>query len=377
MANTLTITSLAENIFRARDTVAKEPTGFIQGVLLNSSTEGASIGGTITSMRTAQPTLNTSITAAMTVPNGDDQTITAETVSLGQTANVRIPLVGETVKQLENTVGGQAALDDLFAQAIRTVRNAVEAHVGSVCRLGSSRATGTAGTTPFATTINAVADARKILIDNGSPDDGQLSLILNTTAGTALRQVPNLYKANEAGDVGLLRRGELANLMGFSLRESAGVSTSTAGTGSGYLLNGAGAVGATSITVDTGSGTILAGDVVTIGSHKYVVKTALASNVFVINQPGLVAAAADNAAVTVNAAYAGNIALHKNAVELIIRPPALPFGGDAAVDTMTITDGTLVYEFSQYKGYKMAMFDLTCYYQAKVWKPEFVATLLG
>jgi hypothetical protein len=379
MANTLTITALAENIFRARDIVAKEPTGFIQSVMLNTSRDGASINGTVTSFVTAQPTLNTSYTPSMTIPSGDDQTITALTMQLDQVANVRIPLVGETLKQLESTVGGQRALDDMFANAIRKLRNTIESHVGSVVQLGASRATGTSGTTPFASTINDIPNVRKILVDNGVPLDGQISLVLNTTAGTALRSIPNLYKANEAGSTDLLRRGELSNIMGLSIKESAGVKLTTAGTGASYLVNSAALVaGSTTIPADTGSGTILAGDVVTISSNKYVVATALSAGSFTIAAPGLVAAVADNTAITVNAAYSANSAFHKNAIELAIRPPSQPYGGDAAVDRITVSDDTgLVFEVAQYKGYGMAMFDFTAFYKAKVWKPDFVATLLG
>jgi hypothetical protein len=62
-----------------------------------------------------------------------------------------------------------------------------------------------------------------------------------------------------------------------------------------------------------------------------------------------------------------------------MRPPAQPYGGDAAVDRMTIADDKtgLVFEAALYKGYGMNMLELTCFYKAKVWKPEFVATLLG
>jgi len=46
---------------------------------------------------------------------------------------------------------------------------------------------------------------------------------------------------------------------------------------------------------------------------------------------------------------------------------------------MTLSDDVsgLVFEVAQYKGYGMGMFDITVFYQAKVWKPEFVATLMG
>ena len=383
MANTLTISSLAENIFRARDTVARELVGFIPSVLVNADSEGVSRNGTVTSFRTSEPTLNTSYTPAMTVPAADDQTIAAESLSLGQVANVRIPLTGEDEKKLSNTAG-QAVIDAMFAQAIRKMVNAIETHVGSVAYQGASKATGTAGTTPFASNHESINDLRKILVDQGTPMDGQVSLVLNSAAGTKLRNLSALYKVNESGSSDLLRQGILQDLSGISIRESAGVASHTKGTGSGYLINlgGGYAAGSTALTLDTGSGTIVAGDVVTFAAdtvNKYVVGSALASNVVTLNRPGLAVTVADNNALTVGNSYTANVGFHRNAIELAIRPPAQPFGGDAAVDRMTIADdrSPLVFEVALYKGYGMVMFDLTCFYQAKVWKPEFVATLLG
>jgi hypothetical protein len=386
MAN-ITITALLENIFRARDTVAAEPTGFIQSVLLNTSKEGVSIGGTVTSFRTPQPTLNTSYTPSMTIPDGDAQTVAVDTMAITGVANVRIAMTGEQTRQLDNTAGYQEVIDDMFAQAMRRVRNAIEAHVGTIAAAGSSRAFGTAGTTPFATTIDAIADVRKILIDNGTPFDGMNSLVLDTTAGTALRKVPNLYKANEAASDVLLRRGELLNLMGLSIKESAGVATVTAGTGASATTDATGyAVGVTVLTLaSVGTGTLLAGDVITFAgdTNKYVIVSGDADvsngGTITLAAPGLkVAMSAATKAITMVATHASNIAFHKNAIELVVRPPLQPFGGDAAVDRITIQDFTgMVYEVAQYKGYGKSMFDISTYYQAKVWKPEFVATLLG
>lgn len=381
MANTITISALAENIFRARDIVARELTGFIPGVLINSEAQGVSINGTVTSHRTAKPTLNTSFTPAMTIPAGDDQTIAADSLQISQVANVKIPITGETQRKLDNTAG-QPVIDDMFAQAIRVAVNAIETHVGTVLKNGASRAVGTAGTTPFASNHNDVNAVRKILVDNGCPMDGQVSLVMNSAAGTNLRNLSTAYKVNEAGSDALLRQGVLQDISGIMLRESAGVATHTKGTGASYQTNGAAAVGDTAITVDTGSGTILAGDVITHAddaTNAYVVGADLASNVFTLNRPGLLVAAADNKAITVGNNYTANVAFHKYAVELVMRPPAQPYGGDAAVDRMTMFDerSGLVFEVALYKGYGMVMYDITVFYQAKVWKPEFVATLRG
>lgn len=388
MANTITLTGFTELLYKAKDIVASEPVGFCNSVMVNSDgTERVSLGGTVQSFRTPVPTLNTSYTPAMTIPDGDDQTLTVDTMTIGQVANVKIPFKGEIVRQLENTAGREAVVNDMFAQAFRKIRNTIEAHVGSVAYKGASRATGTAGTTPFASNHNSVNDVRQILVDNGCPvEDGSVSLVLSTTAGTNLRNLSNLYKVNEAGNGDLLRRGVLQDISSIMLKESAGVASHTKGTGTSYLVNQSGLTNdSTSVTIDTGSGTVLAGDIITFASgtgsgRNYVVGTGVAAaGTLVLNQPGLRGAIADNNAITVGDTYTANVAFHKNAIELVMRAPAMPQGGDAAADRMTIYDekSGLVFEVALYLGYGMNIIDITTFYQAKVWKPEFVATLRG
>lgn len=381
MANALTLSSFAENIFRARDTVARELTGFIPSALTNSDSNGVSINGTVNSLRTAQPTLNTSYTPAMTIPAGDDQTVYNDTVAIDQVANVRIPLRGEDVKKLENVGQYQSTIDNMFAQAIRTQVNAIELYTAAVAYKGASRAYGTSGTAPFASDLSDVNNIGKILDDNGTPRDGLRSLVINTTAGVKLRNLTQLTNVNQAGSDLTLRKGSLLDISGFAIRESANVTTSgTKGTGTSYVLNGTHAIGSTSIIVKTGSGTVVAGDVITINSVQYVVKTGIAAaGTLVINTPGLVAAGADGDTVTITNAYTANVGFHKNALEIVLRPPAQPYGGDAATDRMTVSDpiSGLVFEVALYKGYGMNMLDITTLYGVKVWKPDFVAILKG
>jgi len=384
MANTLTLTSFAENIFRARDTVAREPLAFIPAVLVNSDSTGVSINGVINSLRTSAPTLNTSYTPAMTVPAGDDQTVATDTLTVGQVANVRIPLRGEDVRKLQNVGAYQQVIDDMFAQAFRVITNQIETHCATVAYKGASRAIGTAGTTPFASTINVVNSLRQILKDNGAPvDDLGLSLCIDTASGTNLRNLTSIYKANESGTTDTLRKGALLNLSNFSIRESAGIVTTTAGVGASYVTSGSTAIGVTDIALVTGTGTVLAGDVVTFAAdsvNKYVVGTGVtAAGTISLNRPGARKVIATANALTIGAAYTANVGFHKSAIELVMRPPSMPVGGDLAVDRMTLSDTAsgLVFEVALYLGYGMNMIDITTYYQAKVWKPEFVATLMG
>ena len=388
MANTITLSGLTEIIYRSRDIVAAEPVGFSTSVLVNANgSERVSLNGSVKSIRTAEPTLNTSYTPAMTIPAADDVTVTVESVSLGQVANVRVPLTGDALLQLANCSSKEDYTNNIMAQSFRKIRNAIEAHVGTVIKNGSSRATGTAGTTPFASNHNVINAARQILKDNGCPvEDGSVSLVINTAAGTNFRNLSNLYRVNEAGTADLLRRGVLLDISGIMIKESAGVASHTKGTGTSYQTNSASLVtGSTTIPLDTGSGTVVAGDVVTFASgagsgRNYVVKTGIASaGDAVLNLPGLRGAIPDNNALTIGNNYTGNVMFHRAAVELIIRPPAMPDGGDAASESMVVFDPVsgLVFDVRLYKGYGMNMLDITTMYQAMVWKPEFVATVLG
>ena len=71
--------------------------------------------------------------------------------------------------------------------------------------------------------------------------------------------------------------------------------------------------------------------------------------------------------------------LHRNAMELVLRAPASPVGGDAASDVMIIQDpwSGLVFEISVYKGFKKTMIMVGAVWGKKAWKPDFIATVLG
>lgn len=382
MANVLT--DLAADLYKGVDIVARELTGGASAVTINGNgSERVALNDVIRSSFTRAATVG-DIAPAMTIPEGTDQTVDNKTLSITKSRAVQIPWTGEDMKHVNNGAGFQTVYGDQVAQAMRGLANEIEVDILTAAYLGASRAIGTAGTTPFGSNFNEVAEIRQILVDNGMPpNEGMASLVLNTSAGTKLRNLAQLQKVNESGSGSLLRQGVLLDLQGLMLKESAGVQTHTAGTGSGYLVNNVAgyAIGATAITVDTGTGTVLAGDVVTFAgdTNKYVVATALTGGVVTLAEPGLRKALADNVALTVTAAAAKNVAFHRNAIELAIRPPAVPQGGDAADDAMTIVDprSGLVFEIRAYKGYRKSMFEVAAAWGTKVWMPKYVAQLLG
>lgn len=381
MANVLT--DLAADIYKAADVVGRELTGFIPSSTINADgSERVAVGDVVRSHFT-RPASSVNVTPSMTIPEGTDQTVDNKTATITKSKAVQIPWTGEDMRHVNNGSGFETIYGDQVAQAMRTLVNEIEIDAGIELKNNASRAIGSAGTTPFASNFDLIAQARQILVDNGAPtSDGRMSMVLNTLAGTNLRNLAQLQKVNEAGSDAMLRRGTLLDLQGIMLKESGNVAFHTAGTGSGYLVNDAGlAIGDTTIAADTGTGTVLQGDVVTFNgdTNKYVVGTALSGGNLVLNETGLRTAVADNSAITVGSAYTGNILFHQAAHEIIVRPPAVPQGGDTADDAMMVQDPVsgLVFEIRVYKGYKKVMFEVAIAWGVKAWMPKYIATVLG
>jgi hypothetical protein len=382
MANTLN--NLAADIYKAADIVGRELVGFIPSATINGdAVTRAAKGDTIRSHFTRTPTLNTSYAPSMTIPEGTDQTVDNKTMTVDNYASIQIPWTGEEIKHVNNGSGFETIYGDQIRQAIRVLCNKIEQDMFAATYKGASRAVGAAGTTPFGSNFDVIAEARQILMDNGCPDDGQLTAVLNTAAGTKLRNLATLQKANEAGGTNLLRQGTLLDLQGVMIKESAGVSSHTKGTGASYVTSGSTAVGVKDIALVTGTGTVLAGDVVTFAAdttNKYIVGTGVAApGTISLNDTGARVVIATANALAVGNSYTPNVVFHKQAVELAIRPPAMPNGGDSADDVMTIQDPNsgLVFEVAMYKGYMKTMIEIRCLYGVKVWKPDFIATIMG
>lgn len=381
MANVLT--DLAADIYKSADVVGREITGAVSSVLINGDdSQRVAKGDTVRSHFTQQPSSSQDISESMTIPEGTDQTVNNKTATIDKAKSIQIPWTGEDMRHVDNGSGFETIYGDQVAQAMRTLVNEIETDLCTDIYQNASRAHGTAGTTPFGSNFDEVAEIRQILIDNGCPPD-ELSLIMNTVAGTNLRNLAQLQKANESASDALLRQGVLLDLQGLGMKESAQIVSHTAGTGASYQVNSSGglSVGATTIPVDTGTGTILVGDIVKFSGHsdKYVVVEELSGGDFKIGGPGLRQSVADDEALTLESAYAANFALRRTAAELIIRPPAVPQGGDAADDAMTMQDPRtgLTFEIRAYKGYRKSMFEVAAAWGKKTWKPEHVAVLQG
>lgn len=382
MANTLT--GLIQYVYDTVDVVGRELVGMIPSVYLNPKAEMVAKDQDIT--YDIVPTMAAEdTTPAATPPALGDQSVGTGTMKITKSRTVRFYWSGDDEAKMGTTIKN-AVENNKFAQAFRTLTNEMEVDLAAL-HLNASRAYASHATTPIvpfgtAGDFSDAAQVAKILKDNGCPMS-DMQLVLNTAAGANL--IGKQAQAHIAGTDSIQRQGIILKTAGFNIRESAQiVSTLAVGTNTGpYAINGAHAAGATTITLKTGTGTILAGDVITIGTDtvtKYVVLTGCAAaGDITINAPGLTKALAGNEAIAVVGTCSRSMAFDRSAIPLLARLPKLPTGGDAAVDEYIMVDplSGLPFRIALYKGYHANQIAISCAWGVKAVKPPNIALLLG
>lgn len=386
MANT--ITSLLRDAYSAVETVSRENLGIISAVTRNVAAESAAKGTTVRNP-VAPKNAYYAITPSMTPLAAADMTYTNRTVSLDNLEGYKFSFATEEEMGLKASGPFQTLWQQNIAQGYRTLTTRVSAALTALY-YNSSRAFGTAGTTPFATDLSALSAMKVILDKNGAPA-GDRSVILDYKAAYNLGKLTQLTNVNQAGNGSMLNDGTIQNLFGFNMRLDDNVKAHTAGTQTGEDINGAsGTVGSVAIVYHGGdSGTSLQGDLIgfvgdtsdpAAGISKYVQNATIAhdeaSGTIALNSPGLIAAAADTCEITRYASYRANLALSRDALVLAARAP---IGGDSAVDESFITDSVtgLTFRLAKYAGHHIVNYEMSVLYGVGLGNPEHMAILVG
>lgn len=383
MANTLT--AIIPSIYAGLNMVSRELIGFIPAIQRNATLERAAVGQTVT-VPVVPAASGGNITPASVPPDDGDVVVGSVPVSITKSKYSPVRWNGEEQLALGPTGMYNQVLADQFAQSMRWLANQIETDIALAASLAASRAYGTAGTAPFgvAGDLTDFAGVNKILDENGAPQFNR-RMILGSSARFNLEGKQSvLFKANEAAGDDLLRRRIMLDVMGFGIGFSAGVPFHVKGTGAGYLVNNAAGevVGQTVISEDTGTGSIVPGDVVTFAgdSNNYVVKTGITgAGDFTLNNPGVLKTEADNSAITIGNSYTANVAFTPDSMVLAARAPALPAGGDSADDRMFVTDPVsgLSFEVSLYREYRRIRYEVAMAWGVGTIKSEHIALLMG
>ncbi len=379
-----TITGLIPTLYEALNIVSREMVGMIPAVTRDTNAERAALGQTVRSPVGAVAAAY-DITPAVTAPNAGDATISYIDVTINKSRARPVRWNGEEQRGIGTAGVLGNILRDQFAEAMRGLVNEIEIDLALCAKAGASRAVGTAGTTPFATAANMddLALLRQILEDNGAPTT-DLQFVGNSFTWANLRGKQNqLFRVNEAGTEDLLRDGLIDRLMGFAMRNSAGIALHTKGTGASYVTSGATAAGVSSVALVTGTGTVLAGDVVTFAAdtaNRYVVKTGVAApGTITLVSPGARVLIPTANALTIGNNYRPNFGFARNAIVLVQRSPALPQGGDAADDRIMMQDPVsgLMFEIATYRQYRQVLFEVSAAWGCAAANEAHIATLMG
>lgn len=216
-------------------------------------------------------------------------------------------------------------------------------------KIGNS--VGTAGTAPFATTVDAAVDAKEMLtLSKAGYSDRRL--VLDTVGmGNALKLGAFAYILN-SNDPGVMREGEIGRKYGFDWYEDQQVPLHTAGTiTTGLIAKAATAVAAGLKTfvgttaASTGACALKAGDVIAIAGHARTYSLAAdatqasaASDVTItLNQP-LQAALVGSEAVTVKASHRVNLGFQADCFGFVSRTLAHVAGAEPNPHSMELAD---------------------------------------
>lgn len=379
-----TLTGLIPTLYEALHQAHREMIGFIPAVSRDPRLERAALNEVVRSPIGVAGD-GEDITPGVNPANTGDTTVSYVDVAITKSRAWPIRWNGEEVKGISNSGMYNKVLADQFADAMRKACNEVEADLALCAKQNSSRAYGTAGTTPFGTAndLSDLAGVMKILEDNGVPK-GDLQFVGNSSSWFNLRGKQSvLFKVNEAGSSDMLRNGMTDRLQGFAMRNSSGIALHTKGTGASYVTSGSTAIDVRDIALITGTGTVLAGDVLTFAAdtaNKYVAKVGVAApGTITLGKPGARIVIPTSNAMTIGNNYTGNYAFARQAIVLATRAPALPEGGDSADDAMMLTDPYtgISFEVRVYRQYRQVKFEVALAWGVAAANERYIATLLG
>ena len=373
------LTGLIPILYAALQVISRELVGIIPAASRDFRADGVA-KGQILRIPITPISETQDITPGQAPTNGGDE---FEYIDMTITKNkIARPIVWNGDEEI--SVGNQLnpMLVNQYTQAMRSLVNEVEHDICLEAVQGAleqGNYYGTPGTVPFAANLRDLAQVIKIMDDIGTPKF-QRQAILNTAAAANLRSLEKLTSVAHSGTPDLLRQGIIGELMGFAIRESAGLSLMTAGTATGVTLDAAANIGDTVLSINALVGTLNKGALLTLGGNRYVVKNTYAAGATQIAiGPAIIAGAASGATASVVSSFLPNVMFTPDFILSATRPPAMPRSGDAAKDVLTITDpvSNLSFQVALYGDYRQSRVEIGLAWGQRAINPQHGVVLLG
>ena len=327
----------------------------------------------------------TDVVPSNTPPAPSDITLRYASVTLSNWKKVNFALTDFEVSKLSaGTMSDEfsGAIDVLAGNIIRSVM---------ANYTGIYQYSGTAGTTPFASSTASAASARKLLNISGAPMENR-AIILNFDADANAIGLSLFQQYLQKGDTETLREGTIKRALGFDWAVDGYLPTFTGGTLSNgtskaALINGAATVGVSTINIDSSplTGTLVVGDLFTVAgdTQQYVVtgnKTASGNAISALAfAPPAKVAWADNAVITFVASHdVAGLALHRQAIAFASKPlddVTLEGGSQIRQIPDPVSGLTLCLEIT--RQYKQTVAEFSCLWGSTLARPECAVRILG
>jgi hypothetical protein len=387
-----TLTGLIVTIYSALDTVAREQIGMIPAVR-KFAFPGKKVAQNEPITYPIVPAFSapSAISASNIIGDSTGITVGKDTMYMDQVNGISWGWNGEEATGLGNSGIFATTQEDAFRQAFRAHANQIEAALTALFPY-ASRAAGTQGTVPFSTAddLSGLSQPRLILENNGMWMPNKMKMVLSNSAMERMRAKQGIvFKANEAGTQERQLTGVVARLEGWDLHQSGQIGIHTSGAGTGFTTNGASANAVVAVNVSqnacSGTGTIGAGDIFTVAgespAYQYVANTINAGKTIItLNKPGVFSAGglSGSAALTTVASFKPSMCFNEDAIVLVSALPNLPEGGDQAVARTVVQDPVsgLLFEVSEYKGYRKTIYLVAAAWGVKCVKSEGLALLI-
>lgn len=343
----------------------------------DASRKGSTIDVQIPSALTASD-----VAPSVALPTPSDSAPTVVQVQLNNWKHVAIGLNDSELKQIDANAG---FMPMQLSEGMKALGNAVNISIWSKFT-GVYGAAGTAGTTPFASSIDVAMDVRKILADQLCPKTDRRFVIDNAAEANALKLAP-FRDASQSADKAVIIEGEIGRKLGFDWYADDHVPLHTAGTASGSTTNAAGyAVGVTTITLaSAGTGSWVEGDIFTIAgqTQQYVIVTGDADvsggGTITFQPPLAVAITTAATALTRVATHRVNLAFHRDAFAFATRSLASELDNESPTTMYTMQDPKtgLVLRVELLRQNKQWVWDFDILWGVALVRPQLACRLLG
>ncbi len=327
------------------------------------------------------------VAPGVVAPAQADTTITSTQIRLDNWKKAGFYLTDKEVMDIDRNAG---FVPLQMSEAIRALANAVNASVHAEY-VGVYGMVGTPGQTPFVGSVQDATEARKLLNKQLAPR-GDRRAVLDFDAEANALALPQFSDAEKVGDSGVKIEGEIGRKFGVDWFADDGVITHIAGSAaddSSYAIAVASdaSAGATSVVLasNTGSPTLVAGDILTFEGTPgtYVVtapETLDTSGVLVSISPALGGALTASAGVTIAKDHVVNLAFHRDAFALAMRPLTagtldLSLGNQIVSMTDETTGLSLRLEVS--RQYKQTVWEFDVLWGTKLVRPELACRIAG